>query len=715
VSEVVSERTGELSVAGARERVASGEGRVVGPPRYDSRDSVRACRDRPGAIALEFTPNQLDALRAVANILFPSLEPEADSTAEVEAFWRRGAEELRLVDRLTALVDKLPPADQKDFARLLRLLASPLLGLTWKGPLKPFAKLTAEAQHKLLHSWTQSRFLLLRRGFKTLKRSIGFLAYTDLDGAPNPNWEALGYPGPIDEEPPKIQRLQVVQPDDGDRLACDVVVVGSGAGGGLAAGLLAEAGHDVILIEKGPYLAEVDFTGLEGEMIDRLYERHGALTTADGAFTVFAGSCLGGGTTVNWAASFRTPDTILAEWADEAILPHLQTREFQRGLEAIGSSLHVTLDESPDNTQNRALRQGSERCGQMAQVVPRNVDGCSVDGCRGCGYCGFGCRKGTKQSTMRTWIRRAAACGARIVPDAEVENVRIEAGEAVGVEARARVGDRAREFTVDARQVVVAAGSIHTPALLARSGIRHPELGRHLFFHPTVGVSGVYPEPVEAWHGAMMSSLNDAWAYLDGNHGFRVETAPAHPGLVALATPWTSGRQHKEVMLKVRNSAQFIVLTRDRHSGRVVWDRAGRPRLQYTLHPYDRKHLIEGVAAAARIHLAAGASRIYLPHASFPQFRAERGEAALDDLLQRYSSLRWEPHDASLFTAHQMGSCRMAGRRQRGVVGPDGAVWGVRNLYIADGSVLPSASGVNPMITIMGMAWHTIQELLARM
>lgn len=688
-------RTGGESVAGD----------AAGSSEYDRR--------RLGALILDFTRKQLDALRAVAQVLFPSLEPDTDSTREIEAFWRRGADDVRIVERLTAIVGKLTVAEQKDFTRLLSLLASPLLGLTWKGPLKPFARLAQEAQLKLLHSWAQSRFLVLRKAFQTLKRSVGFLAYTDLDGVANPNWEAIAYPGPIADEPAEIPRLQVVRPAEGDRLGCDVVVVGSGAGGGLAAGLLAEAGHDVVLIEKGPYLAEGDFTACEGQMIDRLYERHGALTTTDGAFTVFAGSCLGGGTTVNWAASFRTPDTILAEWADEAMLPHLQTREFQRGLEDVCSSLHVTLGESPDNAQNRALRQGSERCGQMAQVVPRNVNGCTVDDCRACGYCGFGCRRGTKQGTLRTWIRRAAAHGARIIPDAEVEKVRIEAGEAVGVAGRVTVNGRMNEFTVDARRVVVAAGSIHTPALLARSGISHPELGRHLFLHPTVGVSGVYADPVEAWTGAMMSSINDAWAYLDGNHGFRLETAPAHPGLVGLATPWTSGRQHKEVMLKVRRSAQFIVLSRDRHGGRVLWDRAGRPKLQYALHPYDREHLIAGVAAAARVHLAAGARRIYLPHATFPQFRADRGEAALDDLLERYAKLRWEPHDVSLFTAHQMGSCRMAGRRQRGPVGPDGTVWTVRNLYVADGSVLPSSSGVNPMITIMGMAWHSIQELLA--
>lgn len=662
---------------------------------------------------MELSAKQLAALAAAAEAFFPSLDPEAGADGAQAAFWRRDAAELRLADRGAGVLGMLGEADRRDLVRLLDLLASPVLGATWAGPPRPLASLTSDQRLTLLTHWRESRFLTLRKGFQGLKKLLCFLAYADLEGSANPNWEALGYPGPLDEPPTTRPRLEVLRPAAGERLSCDVVVVGSGAGGGLAAGLLAEAGHEVILVDKGLYLEGEELNQLEGWMLGCLYERGGTLTSVDGGIHVLAGSGLGGGTTVNWTASFRTPDAILEEWAVEHGLPHLTDREYAAGLDAVCASLGVTSEESPDNPQNTALRRGAEALGHAVGTIARNVSGCAEDGCRGCGYCGLGCRKGHKQGTLETWIRRAAAAGARVLPEAWVERVRVSAGEVTGVDIRATVDGSPVELSVGARRVVVAAGAVHTPALLARSGVSHPQLGHNLHLHPTVAVTGAYAESIEPWFGAMMSAVDDSGAHLDGNWGFRLETPPAHPGLMAMAMPWTSGRQHKEAMLGARHGAHFIVLTRDRHGGRVRWDHAGRPRIDYRLSPYDREHVLAGVAAAARVHLAAGARRIVLPHSSFPQFHARHGQDGLEDRLARYRELRFEPHDLPLFSAHQMGSCRMSGEERRGVVAPDGAVRGVRGFYVADASALPSASGVNPMISIMGLAWHTTHELLA--
>ncbi|MGH9381928.1 MAG: GMC family oxidoreductase N-terminal domain-containing protein [Thermoanaerobaculia bacterium] len=662
---------------------------------------------------MELSSKQLAALTAAAETFFPSLEADAGADGMQAEFWRRGASELQLAERAAGVLEILAEADRRELVRLLDLLASPLLGATWTGPPKPLAALAPEQRLALLNRWRESRFLTLRKGFQGLKKMLCFLAYADLVGAPNPNWSALGYPGPLDEEPAGRPRLDVLQPSADMRLACDVVVVGSGAGGGLAAGLLAEAGYDVLLVDKGPYLQGEELNQLEGWMLGCLYEQAGTLTSSDGGVHLFAGSCLGGGTTVNWTASLRTPDSILGEWAEELALPHLTGAAYREGLDEICASLGVSTEESLDNPQNTRLRRGAEALGHAVGTIPRNVSGCAQDGCRGCGYCGFGCRKGHKRGTLETWIRRTAAAGGRVVPGAWVERVRVSEGEVKGVEIRALSEDgEPVELFVAARCVVLAAGAIHSPALLARSGVEHPELGRNLYLHPTVAVTGAYEEPIEPWFGTMMSAVDESGARLDGNWGFRLETPPAHPGLMAMAMPWTSGRQHKEAMLGARHAATFIVLTRDRHGGRVRWDRDGRPRVDYHLSGYDREHVLAGVEAAARVHLAAGAKRIVLPHSSFPQFRARHGESGLADFLARYRGLRFEPHDLPLFSAHQMGSCRMSGRERDGALAPDGGVRGVRGLYVADASALPSASGVNPMISIMGIAWHTVHELL---
>ena len=658
-----------------------------------------------------FSDAQLEALRAACDALIPSVQHPGDD----DGFWARPARELDVAAQIDALVAALPEAQQKEFAQLLDLLGSRLLGLTWLGPLRPITALAPSQRERLLQRWALSPIPQLRKGFCTLKNLAAFFFYgASTDEAPNPNWAAIGYPGPI-SAPPAVERpIRPLTPAHDVTLRCETVVVGSGAGGGVVAGELAEAGQDVIVVEKGPYADRADFTQREAEAMERLYEQKGALATKSGSVSVLAGSCLGGGTTVNWAGSFRTPEHILRQWADKHVAPHFLGRAFQQSIADLEETLHVGADRAArHNPQNQKLVDGCRALGYHVADIPRNqLPPESEAEWRRMGFSPYGDQDGLKQTTLRTYLQRAVAHGARILADTTVERVTIEQGRATGVVGTYEPagGPRVR-VTIRAERVVVAAGSIHTPALLARSGVEHEHLGRHLFFHPTVAVAARYGETIEPWFGPMMSAVSNQFTDLEDHYGPKLETPPTHTGLLGLALPWRSGEQHKAVMQHADHIGSFIVLTRDRDAGRVEIDKQGQPVLRYSLSDYDRDHLLRGVAEACRIHLAAGAEEVYFPHNTAPTYQRVHGEAELERFLAEIPSWGWKANRFPLFTAHQMGTCRMGGDARRHPVAPDGSVRGVTGLYVADASCFPESSGVNPMLSIQAIAHHTAQGL----
>ncbi|MGH2523630.1 MAG: GMC family oxidoreductase, partial [Anaerolineales bacterium] len=196
------------------------------------------------------------------------------------------------------------------------------------------------------------------------------------------------------------------------------------------------------------------------------------------------------------------------------------------------------------------------------------------------------------------------------------------------------------------------------------------------------------------------------------HYGVKLEHPPAHPGFMGLALPWRSGAQHKELLSRARHLAFFIVITRDHEAGRVTLDPRGQPRLHYRLSQYDARHLLRGVAESFRIHAAAGALEIGGPHSGLAPYRA--GED-LEAYLRQVEALGCAPNLILLFTAHQMGTCRMGGLRSRSVLDPQCQSWDVRNLYLTDASTFPTPSGVNPMITIMAVAHRAAQIIKTKL
>ncbi|MCS6909699.1 MAG: FAD-dependent oxidoreductase [Anaerolineales bacterium] len=654
------------------------------------------------------TDSQFATLTALCDTLVPSIERSDDP----HGFWKRKASDLdvpRLVAR--AVRDLQSDEQQREFKQLLDYLERPFMAGVLTGHFKSFVQLTPKQRERVLQRWAVSPLPQLRRAFQALKRLTTALFYSapDESGA-NPNHAALGYAVPARQPAESPSLLPLISPTTETALDCDVVVVGSGAGGSVVAAELARAGKSVIVVEKGGAYTERDFDGVEFTAYQKLYENRGMLATRDLGVVVLAGSVLGGGTVINWGACFRTPDHVREEWEHEHACVGIAGGDFTAALDAVCARLGVNEEEALPSREAQVLERACDRLGLGCGVIPQNRFGCDEPDL--CGWCTFGCPRGTKRSAPRTYLADAAEHGARFLVNAEAKKVLIENGRATGVEVEVVAAPNGpRTLTVHARAVVVAAGSLHSPALLLRSGLDNPNIGRGLHLHPTVPVIGTYPDVIEPWRGPMLTRYVNQWANLDGRHyGVLIEHPPAHPGLIGLGLPWRSGAEHKEAVAGMRRGAIFIAITRDRDGGRVSVDKQGRPVLDYRLSRYDGAHLLRGLQECFRLHRAAGATAICGPHSGLEPFSG--GE--LEAYLERVARAGLAPNRLNVFSAHQMGTCRMSGKRAEAVLTPQGEAWDVRNLYVADASAFPTASGVNPMLTVMALAHRTAQAVKAR-
>src|SRR5947209_1999869 len=660
------------------------------------------------------SPEEFHILEVACDTLLPSLEPPPGSSVALAAYYRRRASDLNVAQLLAETLTFENAEAQTQFHQLMSLMASPVSSLLLAGSAKRFVDLSQEQREKYLFSMANSPMAALRRGFQTLKRLSGFIYFSvPNEQGVNPNWEVLDYTAPALPPADAPQPIAPMSISEDTTLDADAVVIGSGAGGGVVAGELALAGKSVIVLEKGGYNNEANFTLQEAQAMPELYLKRGTLTSKDLGIIVLAGSTLGGGSTVNWTTSFRTPDYVLEEWQQQSGLKEFTGSALQDSFAAVEQRIHVNKENSEHNRQNQLLADGCAALGYHHDALPRNAIGCE----QRCGTCGFGCRYGAKQSTMKTYLQDAYEHGARIIVRRNAENVLIENGRAVGVKATVTGSetDKTHSITVRARVVIVAAGAINSPALLLRSGLENPHIGRHLKLHPVSTIAGVYPDKVYPWQGVMQSAYSDHFAHLDGNYGYKLEVPPTHPGLSGSATPWYSAREYRERMTEAAHVGTFIVLTRDKGEGTITLDRYGEPVIDYVVSVYDRNHLLHGLRQATRAHFAAGARSVISLHSKRTMLERPEGGTVSEQQLREFDR-QLERHGMGvnrimMFTAHQMGTCRMGADPRNSVTGGHSEVHGVKGLFVCDSSVFPSASGVNPMLSIMGLAHRGSQYI----
>ena len=653
-----------------------------------------------------WSERQLATLAALARIFAPGFEAEDD---------RRRA--WRAAQTLSAVAD---PADLRLLRLVVSALDSPLANLGTGGGWRRISALSGAEADELLLGWSASRLERRRSAFQALKRLLLFVAWTDpgADGRGNPAWPDIGYrlADPVEAPPPSIAPLQVDRrpSDTALELEAGVVIVGSGAGGGVVAARLAAAGRDVLVVEAGPYVPEHEMPVLEGDAYRRMYLDQGTTSTADLGITIVAGATVGGGTTVNWTTCFAPPDSLRDEWAVAGL-----DGFDDAATDADVARLRTELDLRPPTSvppKDQAILDGARALGWEQALTERNAGPCTA-----CGSCGFGCRAGAKRSGLRAHLAAAHDAGARVLADASVRKVELTGGRAVGVAGWLSDGERpGRPFRVRADQVVVAAGALRTPLVLEASGLDHPALGRHLHLHPAVIVAARMPEPVDAWLGPTQAARSLEFARGGADHGgFFIETGPAHPGLAASAFPWEGGVRSRAFMRGISHVVALGGALRDTSTGRVRWSRAGRPRIDYRLNKDDRLTASRALVELSRLGRAAGAAELIV--AATPTDRVDlttADGAAWEGFLHRRATADLGPNRTFVFSAHQMGTARAGADPRTSVCDPHGRVRGsagrpIPGLYVADGSLFPSAAGINPMFTIMTLAERTARVVAA--
>jgi len=487
-------------------------------------------------------------------------------------------------------------------------------------------------------------------------------------------------------------------------LEADVVIVGSGAGGGVTAEILARSGLSVIVVEEGALKSSSDFRMREAEAYPALYQESAARKTADKSINIFQGRTVGGSTTVNWTSSFRTPATTLDWWRRHYALPEATPEALAPWFAMMEDRLHIADWPGAPNENNDILRRGAATLGIPTGLIRRNVNGCW-----NLGYCGMGCPTNAKQSMLVTTIPAALEQGASLVTRARAERFVFQGERADALLCRALdpggIHPNGRALRLRARHFVVAGGAINSPALLLRSRAPDPsgQLGRRTFLHPTLVSAAFFPQRVEAWAGAPQTVYSDHFLAgpLDGPIGYKLEAPPMHPLLVA-TTMCGFGEAHARMMRDYPHMHGMLSLLRDGFhegapGGSVRLRGDGSPELDYPLGDYLWDGARRALLTMAEIQFAAGAASVQPAHEMAPRYTSWReAKAAIAALPQG-------PQLTRVVSAHVMGGCAMSGDERLGVTAPDGRYRGLSNLSVHDGSLFPTSIGANPQLSIYGL------------
>ncbi|MFN2464180.1 MAG: GMC family oxidoreductase N-terminal domain-containing protein [Candidatus Dormibacteria bacterium] len=613
-----------------------------------------------------------------------------------------GAAELDLCDR----IDRQLGGYDRATRGLIRAMISGFDGLGLASRhLKPFRNMSAEERLRYLDEMDRGR-LAPRRDL-----TVGLKALIQLTYFSTPEvGAAIGYDGapllPITAEAPAQKLPTVSHPEiaDGATDEADVVIVGTGAGGAVAAYELAEAGLSVILVEEGRAYSREDFDGRP--LLDRLdsaYRDNGlTFTTGNVTISLPMGKAVGGTTVVNSGTCFRAPEWVLDSWTRMGVrdTDAAAMEPFFAQAEGILNVTPVPDDVLGNN--GAVLRDGALALGWKGGPIPRNIRGC-----HGSGQCAFGCPRDAKQSMQLSYLPMAVRRGARIFSGCRVERVRTDGVRATGVSVRIldEVGGATGTMEIRARAVVVAAGAVYTPLLLAQSGLGgvSRQLGRNLRIHPGAGALALFDRDLHAWRGTMQSYAVDEKLQSDG---IIIEATMPPPGISysAGALPFV-GEQLVRHVEKYPRMAAVGMMVSDHGSGRVFRRPDGRPFMLYNLGRNEALRLAQATMMAGELYFAAGATEFYPVIHGIPVVRSM-------DELRRIDPTRVRAGDLKLSAYHPMGTARMGEDPARAVVDSQGKSFACEGLYICDASLLPTSTAVNPQLTIMATA-HRIGRRLA--
>ncbi|MEZ4298403.1 MAG: GMC family oxidoreductase [Polyangiaceae bacterium] len=568
---------------------------------------------------------------------------------------------------------------------------------------RPFTRLSPEAQAEVLEQRQQSRRYIERALLQGLVVPLKWLHFDapEMHAHVGCRYERP----PVKDEQPRwlAQVTNGREVSEDMEIECEVVIVGTGAGGAAAAYELASRGRAVLLLEEGDYHRRSSFRGRAANTNRDLY-RDRAMTISIGnvAIPIWAGRAVGGSTVINSGTCYRAPARIFDKWRREFALPQDFSAE---GMSPYYERVERMLQVAPANPLHAGkiatlIARGADKLGLSHGVLTRNAPDCD-----GQGVCCFGCPTGAKRSTDVSYIPEALLRGAQLITAAKVTKVDIEGGRARGVTATLHGKDGPRTLKVKAEAVLVAGGTLMTPLLLKRSGACKTSrmLGKNLSIHPASKVVALFDEPVRQWEGIPQSYAIDEYA----PQGLLFEGASVPYELAATVIPWT-GARFMELMERFPYMATFGFMIEDTSRGEVREGPGGSPLMLYSLNAADTARMQKGLEILTEVYQAAGARRV------FP-FAAGHDDVSTKGALARLKKARLRPGDFDVTAFHPLGTCRIGADPRTSCIGPDHEAHDVGGLYVADGSSVPSALGRNPQMTIMAMALRAAEIIDSRL
>ncbi|WOT04631.1 GMC family oxidoreductase [Shewanella youngdeokensis] len=495
----------------------------------------------------------------------------------------------------------------------------------------------------------------------------------------------------------------------------DVIIVGSGAGGGTAAEILTRAGLSVIIVEGGPLKSSTHFNMEERTAYPDLYQQAAGMKTTDKAIGIFQGRAVGGSTTVNWTTSIRTPSAALAYWASQKSVAGLTPESLTPWFDKMEQRLNISEWAFDPNRNNAALKEGCEHLGWDYTVIKRNVKGCWNTG-----YCGMGCPVNAKQSMLVTTIPAALEKGATLVSQAQV--IKLEHRNEKVYALKARALDKMMkplpiEITFKAKHYVLSAGAIHTPTLMMHSKVPDPFelIGKRTFLHPTLLSGAVFSDPINGHSGAPQSIYSDEFVWKGGaagELGYKLEVPPIHPILIASKTIGY-GQSHAELMDNFNQLQVTIALVRDGYHedspGGAVRLTAHGSSLDYPLTDVFWRSARRAFASMAELQFAAGAKKVLPISEGMPYL------SSWSDAKKAIADMELAPLKTIVASAHVMGGCPFGEDPKISMVNSLGESHYFENLSVMDGSVFPTSLGANPQLSIYAITARNATHLAAKL
>ncbi|KAK4486280.1 hypothetical protein RD792_008950 [Penstemon davidsonii] len=644
-----------------------------------------------------FSCGELEVIRAISDTFLPSINVSVDDDNKIINYEDSVVQFYGTSASMAGTPHRVNEKDEN--------ISWKAIGYTGPDPDQKARKLRTKITPKE-HQEKEELYGPLYKGIINLKYQPREIALDKLQN--------LGFPVSI----PQSRNARIKSFNPSFILKCDAVVIGSGSGGGVVAGVLAKAGYKVLVLEKGSYLARNNLSLLEGEAMDQMYLGHGILGTNNMNVLILAGSTVGGGSTINWSASIPTPQNVINEWTESYKLELFNSKDYQKALEVVCEKMGVQKEFQREGFNNEILRKGCENLGYHVENIPRNAPSDHF-----CGWCGLGCKDGRKKGTSETWLVDLVESGnGAILPECEAVKVITTKNKnkkkAIGIAFEFQHQGKKETAIIESKVTVTACGAMCTPEVLKRSGLKNPNIGRNLHIHPVVMAWGYFPDSdtwpeaeQKSYEGGIMTAMSkvvansETWGY-----GAIIQTPALHPGMFSALMPWVSGKDIKNRMLKYSRTAHVFALARDKGSGSI----ASLNDISYKLESCDAENLSKGIEKVLRILAAAGAEEIGTHDKQGKVLKVKQAGTAEFDKFVKEESLRPFKYQLSspICSAHQMGSCRMGVDPEVSAVSPKGETWEVEGLFVADSSVFPTALGVNPMVTIQAIAYCTAQSVL---